>query len=92
MNDRVSITVARETLAELIGRVQYGGEHIVLERRGKAVGALVSIEALELLDRLEDAELSRMGDESYAEYLKDPTKVVSAEALFAELLADDTLE
>lgn len=88
MNDRVSITVARETLAELVGRVQYGGEHIVLERRGKAVGALVSIEALELLDRLEDAELSRMGDESYAEYLKDPTKVIGHEELFESIFAD----
>ena len=84
--------MARENLAELVGRVQYGGEHIILEKRGKAIGALVSIEALELLDRLEDAEWNRIGDEAYADYLKDPTKVVLAEPLFAELLADDTPE
>jgi prevent-host-death family protein len=88
MNAKVSITQARDTLADLVGRVQYGGEHIILERRGKPVGALVSIEALELLDRLEDAELNRIGDEAHAEYLKDPTKVIGHEELWESIFAD----
>jgi antitoxin Phd len=44
----------RNNLADAINRVAYAGERIVLERRGKGVAALVSVEDLELLQRLED--------------------------------------
>lgn len=44
----------RNQLADAINRVAYAGERIVLERRGKKVAALVSVEDLELLEELED--------------------------------------
>ena len=44
----------RNNLADAINRVAYAGERIILERRGKGVAALVSVEDLELLERLED--------------------------------------
>ena len=44
----------RNNLADAINRVAYAGERIILERRGKGVAALVSVEDLELLQRLED--------------------------------------
>jgi prevent-host-death family protein len=44
----------RNNLADAINRVAYAGERIVLERRGKGVAALVSVEDLALLQRLED--------------------------------------
>jgi antitoxin Phd len=44
----------RNNLADAINRVAYRGERIILERRGKGVAALVSIEDLELIQRLED--------------------------------------
>lgn len=44
----------RNNLADALNRVAYGGERIVLERRGKGVAALVSMEDLALLERLED--------------------------------------
>ena len=44
----------RNNLADAINRVAYSGERIVLERRGKGVAALVSVEDLALLERLED--------------------------------------
>ncbi len=44
----------RNNLADAINRVAYAGERIRLERRGKTVAALVSVEDLELLERLED--------------------------------------
>jgi len=50
----LSTTRARRELAELVNRVAYSGERIVLERRGKNVMALVSVEDLELLERIED--------------------------------------
>jgi prevent-host-death family protein len=52
--ETISITEAREHLADLGNRVSLRGERLVVERRGKDLFALVSVEDLELLERLED--------------------------------------
>ncbi len=85
MNDRVSITVARENLAELVGRVQYGGERIILEKRGKAVVALVSAADAEWLEAMEDAQLVKMVEDRMADPDYDPNDTVPAEEFFATL-------
>ena len=51
---RLAVSKVRTELAEMLNRVAYGHERVVLERRGKNVAALVSIEDLELLELLED--------------------------------------
>jgi prevent-host-death family protein len=51
----IPISDARQNLAELCNRVAYGGERLLIARRGKARAALVSVEDLELLETLEDA-------------------------------------
>jgi len=51
----VPISEARQNLAELCNRVAYGGERLVIARRGKARAALVSVEDLALLRAVEDA-------------------------------------
>ncbi|MGC9454165.1 MAG: type II toxin-antitoxin system Phd/YefM family antitoxin [Phycisphaerae bacterium] len=50
----MSISDAREHLADLGNRVALRGERIVVERRGKDLFALVPVEDLELLERIED--------------------------------------
>ncbi|MCZ7461651.1 type II toxin-antitoxin system Phd/YefM family antitoxin [Streptomyces sp. WMMC940] len=55
----IPVTQARAELAELINRVVYGGERVVVTRHGKPLVALVSAADLE---RLEAAE--RAADES----------------------------
>jgi prevent-host-death family protein len=50
----VSISEIRDNLADALNRVAYGGERVVLERRGKGVAALVSLEDLQTLEELED--------------------------------------
>ena len=44
----------RNNLADAINRVAYAGERIILERRGKGVVALVSMEDLALLEEWEN--------------------------------------
>lgn len=44
----------REDLASAINKVAFGGERIVLQRNNKDVAALVSMEDLSLLRKLED--------------------------------------
>ncbi len=51
---RVSIAKVRNNLADALNRAAYAGERVILERRGKAVAALVSMDDLELLERLEN--------------------------------------
>lgn len=42
--------------SEIVNRVAYGNEEIVVTRRGKPIAAIVSLKALAALRRLEDAE------------------------------------
>ena len=46
---RIPTTDAREYLADLVNAVAYGGTRIILQRHGKDVAALVSIEDLRQL-------------------------------------------
>lgn len=50
----ISITEVRDKLADALNRVAYGGERVILQRRGKGVAALVSLTDLELLEELEN--------------------------------------
>jgi prevent-host-death family protein len=50
----IPISKARDHLAELGNRVSLRGERLVVERRGKNLFALVPVEDVELLERLED--------------------------------------
>lgn len=51
---QVNIVEVRSKLADTINRVAYGGERIVLERRGTGVVAIVSMEDLAVIEALED--------------------------------------
>lgn len=51
---RIPATAVRNSFSETLNRVAYKGERIVLERHGKAVAALVSVDDLALLESLED--------------------------------------
>lgn len=48
------ISDARSQLSDLGTRVAMLGERVIVERHGKGLFALVSVEDLELLERLED--------------------------------------
>ena len=52
--DKITTADARKNLAEIINQVAYGKEPIILTRRGKELAALVSIEDLTLLQKLEN--------------------------------------
>ena len=44
----------RLKLSELANRVIYGGERVIVEKNNKPAFAMVSVEDMELLERLED--------------------------------------
>ena len=51
---RVSASKARTDLADILNRVAYKGERVLLRRRGKNVAAVVSLEDFSFLEELED--------------------------------------
>jgi prevent-host-death family protein len=55
MVHEIPVTQARAELAELINRVVYGGERVVVTRHGRPLIALVSAADLEVLESGENA-------------------------------------
>ena len=53
---RIEATEARQQFSDTVNRVAYGGDRIVLSRRGKRLAALVPIEDLDLIERCEEEE------------------------------------
>lgn len=61
MDELVSIGRVKRDISELVNRVAFGGERIVLTSRGKPKAALVSIDDYErLLHKLEENRQARM--------------------------------
>ncbi len=54
MSTKISTADARKNFADIVNKVAYGKESIVLTRRGQDIAALVSIDELELLQQIED--------------------------------------
>lgn len=80
--DPLSISEARQDFAELVNRVAYRGDRVVIARRGRSLAAVVPVEDLELLEALEDEHDVRAFDEAQA---VDDGERVSIEELRAEL-------
>ena len=59
VNNQMTTTIttvdARKNFADIVNKVSYGQDPIILTRRGEKIAALVSIEELELLQQIEDA-------------------------------------
>ncbi len=51
---RIGVSDAREHLSEVVDRARYTHERVVLTKRGREVGAIISIDDLKLLEALED--------------------------------------
>ena len=68
---RLNASEVRSDFADILNRVAYGGERIVVRRSGKDVAALVCLEDLELLRKIED----RLDNEAAEKALKDPHRI-----------------
>lgn len=83
----VTVSETREKMADILGRVQHGGEDVTILKHGKRVAVMISAEAYDHYEALENAELAKMAALSYAEYLADPSKARSHEDVWAEIEA-----
>ncbi|MBC8316934.1 MAG: type II toxin-antitoxin system Phd/YefM family antitoxin [Desulfobulbaceae bacterium] len=54
MTMTITTAEARKNFADIVNKVAYGKEPIVLTRRGQEIAALVSMDELQLLRQIED--------------------------------------
>ena len=81
MTTAISTAEARKNFADIVNKVAYGKEPIVLTRRGHEVAALVSIDELELLRQIEDY----IDIEDAKKTLAEPGDNVSAKEVWKQL-------
>lgn len=58
--NRLNVSKAREGFLDIVNRAVYGEERTIVSRRGKDVAAVIPIEDLRLLERLEQKEIDRI--------------------------------
>ncbi len=66
-----TMTDLRANLADLIGRAGFAHERVVIFRNGKEAAALVSIEDLKALERMEDEIDNAIADSRKDEPVRD---------------------
>jgi antitoxin Phd len=77
----ISTADARKKFADIVNKVAYGKESIVLTRRGQEIAALISIEELELLQQIEDY----IDIEDAKKALAEPGKNIPAQEVWKQL-------
>jgi antitoxin Phd len=81
MHNTVSTAEARKKLSEIVNKVAYGKEPVILTRRGEEIAALISMEELVFLQLIEE----RIDIEDAIKALEEPGENISAEKLWKEL-------
>lgn len=70
----MAASIAREEFADVLNRVAYGKERIVLRRHGKPLVAVIPVDDLTLLERLIEEEEDRIDGSEAERILNDPTE------------------
>ncbi|MEX0702309.1 MAG: type II toxin-antitoxin system Phd/YefM family antitoxin [Planctomycetales bacterium] len=73
---KIGIAEIRNNLADTLNRVAYQGERVVLERRGKGVAAIVSMDDLAFLEAIEDREDVKAARKALAEMKRTGEKAI----------------
>ena len=76
---RLNISKARAEFPDILNRAAYGHERTILSRRGKDLAAIISIEDLQLLERLARDEMDRIDLEDARAALAEPGESISFE-------------
>jgi len=81
MPTKISTADARKHFADIVNKVAYGKEPVVLTRRGQEVAALVSMDEFELLQQIEDY----VDIEDAKKALDSPKENISAKEVWRQL-------
>jgi prevent-host-death family protein len=64
---RIPAVKIRDELADIVNRVAYGGERVVIVRRGRDAAAIVSMDDVMRLEELENVHWSKEADKALAD-------------------------
>ena len=81
----VGIAEIRNNMADALNRVAYQGERVILERRGKGIAAIVSMDDLALLEAIADREDVKAARKALAEMNRTGKKPIPWEKVRKEL-------
>ena len=81
MTTTISTADARKNFADIVNKVAYGKESVVLTRRGQKIAALVSMDELELLQYIED----HLDIEDAKKAIAEPGENISAQEVWKQL-------
>lgn len=81
MHNRITTADARKNFADIVNKVAYGKEPVILTRRGQEIAALISIDELQLLQKIEDY----IDIEDAKKALEEPGENFSAEDFWKQL-------
>jgi prevent-host-death family protein len=71
MSSKTTASASRQNFADIVNRAAYGGERTIVHRRKKPMAAVVPLEDLEFLEKLED----EIDLKAAREALKDPRTI-----------------
>jgi prevent-host-death family protein len=83
----LTVSEARDRLAEVIGQVQFGGERVTISKRGKPV--VVSVEDAAWLEAMEDKIDIELAREAKAEMERLGGRTHKLEEVLAEIEEDE---
>ena len=81
MPTKISTADARKKFSNIVNRVAFGKESIILTRRGEEIAALVAMDELRLLQELED----RIDIVDAMKSIKEPGEDIPAEQFWKRL-------
>jgi len=86
MTIKISTADARKNLSNIVNRVSFGKEPIILTRRGEEIAALVGMDELKLLQEIED----RIDIADAIKAIKEPGDDIPAEQFWKNLASKMT--
>jgi prevent-host-death family protein len=85
MDKMMSLSEARDHWADLVGRVQFGGERVTIAKRGKPVAVVVSVADAAWLEAMEDKIDADLAREALAEMEREGGKTFTLAEVLAEI-------
>ena len=92
MGKSLTVSEARDRLADVIGQVQFGGERVTISKRGKPVAVVVSVADAAWLEAMEDKIDVELAREALAEMERMGGKTYTLEEVMAEIAEDEARE
>ena len=80
----VTVSEVRDQLANLLGKVQHGGEVVEISKHGKPVAYVVSAAEWAFLQDCEDLHWGPIAEAAYQEHLMNPGTARTIEDIMAD--------